>query len=81
MCLSEFALSWNHILYLLKLVDLETDDLHDIQDEIFCACRFSQTNDKNLVLYTAVVTGGLLSNELVSSMLLFHEFNIMAFVW
>ncbi|XP_060958625.1 SEC12-like protein 2 [Cannabis sativa] len=26
-------------------------------DEIFCACRFSQTNDKNLVLYTAAVTG------------------------
>ncbi|XP_062111110.1 SEC12-like protein 2 [Humulus lupulus] len=25
-------------------------------DEIFCACRFSQTNDKNLVLYTAAVT-------------------------
>lgn len=28
-----------------------------MQDEIFCSCRFSQTNEKNLVLYTAAVTG------------------------
>lgn len=26
-------------------------------DEMFCACRFSQNNEKNLVLYTATVTG------------------------
>ncbi|XP_024019406.1 SEC12-like protein 2 isoform X1 [Morus notabilis] len=26
-------------------------------DEIFCSCRFSQTNEKNLVLYTVSVTG------------------------
>lgn len=30
---------------------------HELQDEVFAFCRFSQINDKNPHLYIAAVTG------------------------
>ena len=41
----------------MRLVGLKLSVLHVVQDEMFCACRFSQINDKDVVLYTAAVTG------------------------